>query len=605
MAAKRTKAKTEAALTGPQWLALADAKDPLHLPALLACLEETSLPQLERRFFALALWPPTPAIGEAAASFFERFPVRFREQLGTGCAALGALVVHGAGAGFAKRLKKVDAPNDVVPAWRDVVAGSGAALLESRRAPTFNAGPAGPALPTSPRAALQEAWLSRAALHREADLPALLSLLADGPATDVTQRLSALVGWPRSPAIADAAARFIERPIVGFNASAAIFPVLALVLAAHGDASHADAAKRLGSEVASLAWLELVMSKHTRAPTPAKPARRDTSPGSEADFLRWLAGAPEDLTRRHAFADWLLEQGNPRGEFMALQLAALERPLDAKQQKRMAALQNKHQREWLKPFWKGLVKGTQRFEGGVLRELALSGWSPIATAAGDEPQLATLTSLELNGAPAQLAPIVESPLLRVRRLVVPAPMHTALPASVRERLETFGLHLSWGIPERTVQTAVPSLDAIDLPRVKTIVLKGQVRAETVPLLRAAKWPARISALEVESNDPTSFWAFARESSLRVLVVSPELGPNGAQHGQLTWRFTRDEAGWSLEVHGAEDVHESTRAAQRSILLRVLPTLDEALRACTTIVLPVPSGTIAAELRTLGVRPAGG
>lgn len=605
MAAKRTP-KTPGALTGPKWLALADTKDPQHLPTLLETLEDTSLPQLEQRFLALALWPSTPAIGEAAAAFFQRFPVRFREQLGAGCAALGALVVHGAPPGFAKKLKKLDAPNDVVPPWRDLVARGAAVVLEvKRKAPTFESGAAGPALPKGPRAALQQAWLERAALHREADLAALLGSLTDGPATDVTERLSALIGWPRSAAIADAAALLVERPIVRFNAATALFPVLALVLAAHGDASHVAAARRLGSEVTSLAWLELVMSKEPGVPSKAKAAPASGAPGSELDFLRWLAEAPEELTRRHAFADWLLEQGNPRGEFMALQLAALERPLDEKQRRRVVALQNKHQREWLKPFWKCLMKGSQRFEGGVLREVGLNAWSPQAGAPpGEEPQLATLTLLDLNGAPEQLSPIVRSPLLRqVRHLRVPAPMIRSLEPELTRRLESFGVHLLWGGAERSVASAIPAIDGLELPSVKTIVLKGQVRNDALPLLRAAKWPGRIEVLEVESFDPAPFWAFARESSLRSLIVSPELGENGARHGQLTWRFTRTGDGWVLDVSGAE-VHQATRATQRATLLRLLPLLDEAIRARATVSLPNPAGTLARELRKLGLRPAG-
>jgi uncharacterized protein (TIGR02996 family) len=598
MAPKRTKQ------TGKlEWVALADTKDPEHLGKLLATLEDTSLSQLEHRFLALALWPSTPAIGAAAAAFFHHFPVRSREQLGAGCAALGALVVHGAPAGFAKKQKKRDAPNDLVPLWRALVARTAATFLESKhRAPVFEGGVAGPALPKAPRAALQQAWLARAALRREADLAPLLACLADGPATDVTERLSVLVGWPRSAAIADAAAQLIERPIVRFNAASALFPVLALVLAAHGDASHAGAATRLGGEVTSLAWLGLVMSTQPR--TEARAAPSSGAPDSELDFLRWLAAAPEDLTRRHAFADWLLEQGNPRGEFMALQLAALERPLDEKQARRVAALQNKHQREWLKPFWKCLMKGSQRFEGGVLRAVSLTAWSPQAGApAGDEPQLATLHFLDLDGSPEQLAPIVKSPLLQqVRHLRVPAPMVKALEPALTRRLESFGVHLLWGGEDRGVASAVPAMDQLELPAAKTVVLKGQVRNDAVPRLRAAKWPGRIEVLEIESIDPASFWAYARASSLRSLIVSPELGENGARHGQLTWCFTRTGDGWRLDVSGAE-IDEVVRPVQRSTLLHVLPTLDEVIRAHATVSVPDPTGALTAPLRQLGLRPA--
>lgn len=139
-----------------------------------------------------------------------------------------------------------------------------------------------------------------------------------------------------------------------------IFPLLALLLVAHGDSSHRRAAARLASEVASLTWLELATSNEQPANT-AAPKAKSAGPKSEADFLKWLAEAPADRSRRHAFADWLQEQGNPRGEFMALQLASLEKQLDPKAQKRMVALQKKHERDWLRAFGKSKRQGRSDF----------------------------------------------------------------------------------------------------------------------------------------------------------------------------------------------------------------------------------------------------
>lgn len=74
-------------------------------------------------------------------------------------------------------------------------------------------------------------------------------------------------------------------------------------------------------------------------------------PEDEEAFHRALHSQPNDLAVWSALADYLQEQGNPRGEFMQVQIA-LENPiLNATQrdelQRREQALLAQHQREWL------------------------------------------------------------------------------------------------------------------------------------------------------------------------------------------------------------------------------------------------------------------
>ncbi len=60
---------------------------------------------------------------------------------------------------------------------------------------------------------------------------------------------------------------------------------------------------------------------------------------------------PDDLGAHAAYADWLIEQGDPRGEFIQVQLALEDPKKSAKErkelQKREKQLLDKHQREWL------------------------------------------------------------------------------------------------------------------------------------------------------------------------------------------------------------------------------------------------------------------
>jgi uncharacterized protein (TIGR02996 family) len=63
---------------------------------------------------------------------------------------------------------------------------------------------------------------------------------------------------------------------------------------------------------------------------------------------------PEDRAAHAALADYLLEQGDPRGEFIRVQLALEDESLKAAERKKLkeqeAALLKAHEREWLGPF---------------------------------------------------------------------------------------------------------------------------------------------------------------------------------------------------------------------------------------------------------------
>jgi uncharacterized protein (TIGR02996 family) len=112
---------------------------------------------------------------------------------------------------------------------------------------------------------------------------------------------------------------------------------------------------------------------------------------SEAEaFERALAADPDDEAGWHAFADYLAERGDPRGQFMQVQIALENESLskagrDALK-KEEAKLLKKHQREWLGPltaftvdaepvpFWRGgkdakRAPVTHRFARGWLSRI--------------------------------------------------------------------------------------------------------------------------------------------------------------------------------------------------------------------------------------------
>jgi uncharacterized protein (TIGR02996 family) len=70
-----------------------------------------------------------------------------------------------------------------------------------------------------------------------------------------------------------------------------------------------------------------------------------------ATFEKALLANPQDVVARSAYADYLAERGDPRGEFMQVQLAledeSLAKPERDALKKREAALLKQHERDWL------------------------------------------------------------------------------------------------------------------------------------------------------------------------------------------------------------------------------------------------------------------
>jgi uncharacterized protein (TIGR02996 family) len=92
-------------------------------------------------------------------------------------------------------------------------------------------------------------------------------------------------------------------------------------------------------------------------------ARKKTSDtASVGDVLeKALVKNPDDLGAHAAYADWLTQQGDPRGEFIQVQLALEDPGRSAKErkklQKREKELLTKHQREWLGDLARFFVDG--------------------------------------------------------------------------------------------------------------------------------------------------------------------------------------------------------------------------------------------------------
>jgi uncharacterized protein (TIGR02996 family) len=76
-------------------------------------------------------------------------------------------------------------------------------------------------------------------------------------------------------------------------------------------------------------------------------------------FERAIAENPEDAAPYAAYADWLTEQGDPRGEFIRVQLALEDEALDSARRSAVRAEEDRllkaHLREWLGPELAGVI----------------------------------------------------------------------------------------------------------------------------------------------------------------------------------------------------------------------------------------------------------
>lgn len=159
-----------------------------------------------------------------------------------------------------------------------------------------------------------------------------------------------------------------------------------------------------------LAWAG--RQRDDRAHLPYLPERRPTSASREALLAEVLAH-PADDAPRLVYADWLSEQGDPRGELISVQ-CELERTKDAERflelEARQVALLSAHGEAWVGPlakealqveFRRGFVEKVTVLDAGALEALeALFAGEPVreltfaSTRGLDVPRLAAAHWLE-------------------------------------------------------------------------------------------------------------------------------------------------------------------------------------------------------------------
>lgn len=151
----------------------------------------------------------------------------------------------------------------------------------------------------------------------------------------------------------------------------------------HGDASHAPQLKApaiAGWGGISVERVKNVKKKlQTRPVTftealelPSEAPLTFSAPTSTvrtgAALLAAVYENPADDALRLVYADWLLEHGDPRGEFIRLQYLEHEGTLTARDEKKMNALQRRHAYDWYKGIWAALSRDRAQLLGPLLFE---------------------------------------------------------------------------------------------------------------------------------------------------------------------------------------------------------------------------------------------
>ena len=112
-------------------------------------------------------------------------------------------------------------------------------------------------------------------------------------------------------------------------------------------------------QVAELSKAETKLLETLEAPFAGQSSTEKTRKRSGKELLELVWANPTDASVRAVYGDWLVEQGDPRGELIALQLA----PATDKSPRRIQLLIEKHWKQWLGPLadW---FKVAPRFELG-------------------------------------------------------------------------------------------------------------------------------------------------------------------------------------------------------------------------------------------------
>lgn len=279
---------------------------------------------------------------------------------------------------------------------------------------------------------------------------------------------------------------------------------------------------------------------------------------------------------RAVLADHLLEQGDPRGEFIALQLEKQRRPLSGNAARRERLLLQTHRAAWLGPLAKMLV-GEEKWERGFLSE----AWVKLNGERKGDPRWNTVKKINLyvadSTAPRELSGgnfRALSTLHGVFRLG----LEVLLAATDRPPLEELefsgpGSQSGWNKQQLTALLKLTSYPS--LTRLKLSPALWPWEARHLQWLWSSPLAQQLRSLELDLNLPLDVAGCLAAASglpgLQRLVVG---------HSFFSFEFTRGADGRlsALHLHFSAVTQNASYLPQLSTPLRALP--DDALTAFT-------------------------
>ncbi|MDQ3333806.1 MAG: TIGR02996 domain-containing protein [Myxococcota bacterium] len=278
-----------------------------------------------------------------------------------------------------------DALRALLDAWRSTRSSQIAVLVERislRYASQL------PPIDGTSRAEIQEMWLGVCSEQRACDLPRLLGSITatHGRSTDALARVNALASWPSDPRTAAAALEVIEKPYFYASSTRPFWKAMIALVVDHQDPRAIEGLEALAKRFrvtstyqnlsSTNAWFKNqlktaanLLRDRAPAPTELDAATKkvcdaiSTMLETEDSLLAEIYAHPEDDQPRQVYADLLQQRGDPRGDFIALQLAG-----DAK---RAAELLAQYARTWLGPLSRVLYLDECVFERGFLARARL------------------------------------------------------------------------------------------------------------------------------------------------------------------------------------------------------------------------------------------
>jgi uncharacterized protein (TIGR02996 family) len=265
----------------------------------------------------------------------------------------------------------------------------------------------------------------------------------------------------------------------------------------------------------------------------------DTGAKTEDALVAAVVAAPHDDAARAVYADWLQQRNDPRGELIALQLAAKTRDGTRRANELVAEFGAR----WLAAYGDGIKKTTARFERGFLETCEPQQW-------GDGPLWATVRECSVP-------PMRDDQRADSLRVVTAAQDgHIVAFAKLDKPLAIESL--TWNGPywEEEAWSHDELLDSArataafskirTLPRLARLVLRGSsswfggvnaraVEPDDLAWLWNAKWTTALAALELPAELATA--ASWLEAAARKRLTTLELRSHAEQIWNGGWRAT--------------------------------------------------------------------